>query len=88
MQSLAIDIVLTCALIDLPFFLKYPLQNREVFLSILYTLKGVQTFKLTVALLSKGVRHLSTCIGFKQKTDKMLKETAACRLIRHCVTGL
>lgn len=57
MQSLAIDIVLTCRLIDLPFCVKYPLQNGGVVLnlSVLYTLEDVQAFTLTVTLLSKGV---------------------------------
>lgn len=75
-QCLAVDIVLTCRLIDLPFCVKYSLQNSWLVLnlSILYTLKDVQTFKLTVPLVSKGVRHLSTNISSKQKPDMMLKQ--------------
>lgn len=57
MQSLVIDIVLTCRLIDLALCVKYPLQYRGLVLSlsILYILKDVQTFKLTVAIYQRSL---------------------------------
>jgi len=50
---------LNCRQIELPLSLIYSLQNRRVVLNLstLHTLEDVQTYKLTVTLISKGDRQ-------------------------------
>lgn len=68
--------VLNCRQIDLPFCVKYSLQNSRAVLNLstLYTLKDVQAYKLTITLISKGDRRLSINISSGQKIGMMLNK--------------